>query len=322
MTTAHHPDDPIDAAVRTHLEAEAAKVDARQVLDRVKARQASARSRATALRRGVRWATLGAAATAAGLLLALFLTGNTAVPPREASAEELVLEAKAVHESAATDRCYQVTADGEFKPGPMRIPPARSATVWTRGDQFVVLSAVDKDGPPWAWGQQADGRVWLAPNRFHAIVFDKDELNDPLARFCELMSLRLATTLGEVLEKYDLFRKDAGEPGEPIRIEATLRPGLLPGARVRKIELELDPNTKAVRTAVLHRYLNGQPEGSLRFTLTETTTKPADFYSLEGHTSMFRAVHDGKPMVNPPPPQSQRAKLREELLKKWQERQK
>jgi hypothetical protein len=318
MTTAHQPDDPhpVDAAVRAHLEAEAAKVDPARVLAAVKWRQSR---RAVILPRIVRWATLGTAGLAAGLLLALFLTGNTPVPTKEVSAAELVQEAKAVHESTATDRRYQVTADGEFKPGPLRLPPTRSATVWTRGDQFVVLSAVD-DGPPWAWGQQADGRVWLAPSRFHAIMFDKDELNDPLARFCEVMSLRLATTLGEVLERYDLFRQDADEPGQPIRIEATLRPGLLPAARVRKVELELDPDTKAVRSAVLHRFLNGQPEGALRFTLTETATKPADFYSLEGHTSMFRVVHDGKPLANPPPPQSPRAKLREELLKKWQER--
>jgi hypothetical protein len=308
------PDDPhpIDAAVRTHLDAEAGKVDARRVLAGVKARQAR---RTVVLRRTLRWVSLGAAAVAACLLVGLFLTGSTPVPPKEASAAELVLEAKTVHESTATDRCYQVTADWDLKPGMPRIPAARNATVWTRGDQFVVLSAVD-DGPPWVWGQQADGRVWLAPNRMHAVVFDRDELNDPLARFCELMSLRLATTLGDMLEKYELFRKES-EPGEPIRIEAALRPALFPGARFRKVELELDPDTKTVRSAALHRYLNGAYEGKITFTLTETGSKPADFYTLEGHTSMFRAVHDGKPLASPPPP---RAKLREELLKKWQNR--
>ena len=157
------------------------------------------------------------------------------------------------------------------------------------------------------------------PNRKHAVVFDKNELNDPLARHCELMSLRVASTLGEVLEKYDLFRKDAGEPGEPIRIEADLRPGLLPGARIRKLELELEPGTKAVRKAVLHRYLNGAFEGTITFTLTETGTKADDFYTLKGHTDPRAAIHDGKPLPNPPA-NNPRAKLREELLKKWQKR--
>lgn len=322
------PDDPhpIDAAVRAHLDAEAGKVDARRVLAGVKRRQAAARSRPTVLRRTLRWVSLGAAAVAVCLLVGLFLTGNTPAPQKvasAASAAELVQEAKTVHESTATDRCYQVTADWDLKPGMPRIPPTRAATVWTRGDQFVVLSAVE-DGPPWAWGQQADGRVWLAPNRMHAIVFDKDEVNDPLARFCEMMSLRMATTLGELLEQYDLFRKET-EPGEPIRIDANLRPGLLPGARLRRVELELDPDTKAVRAATLHRYLNGQYEGKITFTLTETGTKPADFYTLEGHTAPRRIIHDGKPMANPPLPPlppNPRAKFRDELMKKWQQRQK
>lgn len=318
---------PIDATVRSHLDDEAGKVDAARVLAGVKQRQAAGLNRVRVIRRVVRWASLGVAAIAACLLVALFLTGNTAVPPKEASAAELLQEAKIVHESTATDRCYQVSADWDLKPGMPRIPPTRNATVWTRGDQFVVLSAVE-DGPPWAWGQQADGRVWLAPNKMHAIVFDKDELNDPLARFCEMMSLRLATTLGEMLEKYDLFRKDSGQPGEPIRIEATLRPGLLPGARIRRVELELDPDTRIVRSAVLHRFLNGVPEGKISFTLVETATKPTDFYTLDGHTLPKRVIHDGKPFVGPPPPVppppplplNPRAKFREELLKKWQNR--
>jgi hypothetical protein len=317
------PDDPLDSAVRSHQAAEAAKVDPTGVLAGVKRRQAADRARAAGVRRAVRWATLGTAAIAVCLLVALFLTGNTPVPTKEAAAAtpaELLQEAKAVHEAAPADRCYQVTADWDLKVGMPRLPASRSARVWTRGDQFVVLSAVE-DGPPWAWGQQADGRVWLAPNRMHAVVFDKDEVNDPLARFCELMSLRLVSTLGEVLERYELFRKDGGQPGEPIRIEAKLRPALFPAARFRQVELELDPDTKAVRSAVLHRSLNGQPEGKIRFTLLETATQPADFFTLEGHTADGRRVHDGKPI--PPPKPSlpdPRAKLREELLKKWQNR--
>ncbi len=319
------PHDPLDSAVRSHQAAAAAKVDAAVVLAGVKRRQAAERARAAGVRRVVRWATLGAAAVAACLLVGLFLTGNTPVPQKEASAAsaaELIQEAKAVHEATPTDRCYQVTADWDLKVGMPRLPATRSARVWTRGDQFVVLSDIE-DGPPWAWGQQADGRVWLAPNRMHAVVFDKDEVNDPLARFCELMSLRLVSTLGEVLEKYELFRKDGGQPGEPIRIEAKLRPAVFPAARFRQVELELDPDTKAVRSAVLYRYLNGQPEGKIQFTLIETATQPADFFTLEGHTADGRRVHDGKPMPMPPPrppPPDPRAKLREELMKKWQQR--
>jgi hypothetical protein len=51
----------------------------------------------------------------------------------------------------------------------------------------------------------------------------------------------------------------------------------------------------------------------------ETATQPADFYTLEGHTAEGRRVHDGKPSPKPPVT-DQRAKLRDELLKKWQNR--
>ena len=305
------PPDPLDAAVRAHLDAEAAGVGTAAVLAAVKARQAAAKP--TPRRAWLKWAALGGAVVAASLLVMLFLTGHNPGPVRQASAAtpaEIIAEAKAVHEAVGLDRCYRVEADWDIKPMMPRLGPARTATVWTRGDQFVVLSNVD-DGPAWAWGQDTAGGVWLAPSRKHAIVFGKDELNDPLARQCELMSLRPASTLGEMLEKYELFRKDAGEPGELIRIEATLRSGALPGARIRKVELELEPGTKTVRKAVLHRYAAGAFEGSIAFTLTDSVTQPDDFYALKGHTDPKAVVHDAKAM-------KERAKLREELLKRWQ----
>jgi hypothetical protein len=323
MTTPN-PDHPIDAAVRAHLDAEAATVDARAVLARVKAAQAHAVP-VSHRRPWLRRIAVGSGiAIAASLLVGLFLTGNTPVPEKALSAEELIQAAKAVHESAPTDRCYDVAADWELVPfqARFRFPPfTRKAKVWTRGDQFVLLSAVD-DGPQWAWGQEPSGRVWLAPTRRHAVVFDKDELNEPLARFCELMSLRLVSTLGELLEKYDLFRKDGGTPGELVRIEATIRPGFVPQLRFRKVELDLDPATKVVRRAVLHRYLAGEPVGTLTFTLADAGTKPDDFYGVRGHVDANAVIHDGRPLPNPPapPPPNPRSKLVGDLMKRLQNR--
>jgi hypothetical protein len=310
-------DHPIDAAIRAHLDAEADAVDARIVLARVKAAQTRSTPTTRYRRTWLRWITAGGGtAVAAGLLIALFLTGNTPPPEKQLSAEELLLEAKAAHETAGTDRGYDVSADWDLVPfqARFRFPPlTRKATIWTRGDQFVVLSAVD-DGPQWTWGQEPSGRVWLAPNRRHAIVFEKDELNEPLARFCELMSLRMVSTLGEVLEQCDLFRKDGGAPGEPIRIEAKLRPRFLPNARFRQVELELDPQTKVVRRAVLHRFLNEESVGSLVFLFSETTTKPDDFYSVKGHTEPNAIIHDGRPLPNP------RSNVVGDLMKRLQNR--
>lgn len=318
------PPDPIDRAVRARHDAEAATVDARAVLARVKAAQAKAAPSSHLV--WVRRMMVGAGvAIAACLVVGLFLTGNTPTPDKKLSAEEWIQGAKAAHEAAPTDRRYAVSADWDLAPFQKRFafrPPARHAQVWTRGDQFVVLSAVD-DGPQsadWAFGQEPGGRVWIAPTRKHAIVYDKDELNEPLARYCELMSLRLVSTLGEILEKYDLYRKDGGAPGEPVRIEATLRPGLLPRMHFRKVELELDPATKVVRTAVLHRYLAGEPMGTLTFTLAETGTNAGDFYTVKGHTDPTAVIHDGRPLPNPPGPPTPKNKFAADLLKRLQNR--
>jgi hypothetical protein len=310
------PDHPIDRAVRAHLDTEAAKVDARAVLARVKAAQAPV-TPSTHRRSWLRWAAVGGAAVAACLLVGLLFTN----PPREVSAEELIAEAKTAHEGTA-DRCYDVTADWDITPFVKRFqfrPPLRQAQVWTRGDQFVILATGD-DGPPLAFGQEPGGRVWFAPTRRHAIVFDPDELNEPLARYCELMSLRLVSTLGELLQKFDLFRKDGGGPGEPIRIEANLRPGLIPQARFRKVELELDPERKVVRKAVLHRNLNGEPVGTIAFTLAQTAPMADEFYGVEGHVDPGAVIHDGRPLPNPPA--GPRNKAVGDLLKRWQNRQK
>jgi hypothetical protein len=320
---------PIDAAIRARHDTEAATVDARAVLARVKTAQAQQSKAVPSSRRvWLRRAVVGVGVTvAACLVVGLFVTGNTPTPDKKLSAEEWIQGAKAALEAAPTDRRYDVVADWDLTPFQKRLnfrPPIRHAQVWTRGDQFVVLGAVD-DGPPsavWAFGQEPGGRVWIAPTRRHAIVYDKDELNEPLARYCELMSLRLVSTLGELLEKYDLFRKDGGTPGEPVRIEATLRPGLLPRMHFRKVELELDPATKVVRAAVLHRYLAGEPVGALTFTLAETATKADDFYSVKGHTDPAAVIHDGRPLPNPPQPAppNPRNKFAADLLKRLQNR--
>ena len=54
-------------------------------------------------------------------------------------------------------------------------------------------------------------------------------------------------------------------------------------APLRRVELELDPDTKAIRSAVLTRQLNGEIVGTLTFTLLETATQPDRAYEVRGH---------------------------------------
>lgn len=312
--TPHRPDQ-LDTLVRAHLDREAETVDARAMLARV--RPVSPRP-APVRRRWVAWAGFGAGVAAAACVAVVLLSG----PPTErtalASASELIREAKTLEESAPTDRRYAVAAEWEATPFQKRFPfrpIAREAEVWTRGGQFVVRSKF-VDGGEWAWGQEADGRVWIALTRKRVLVFEADELAEPLTRFCDLMSLRLASTLGELLEKHELARRDTGRPGEPIHIVARARSAPAGGGvRLDRVELFLDPETKVVRRAVLTKQLNGETVGRVEFTLLETAVRPDDFYTATGHTDADAVILDRRP--GPAPKFDLRLRFRDELLRRF-----
>ena len=311
MTENH---DPLERTVQSALDAEGRSVKAQRMVERVRAAQlvqvASARRRKQLL-----FGSL--VALAVSLLIVFFFVQPAGTGKgRELSAEEVVREAKSLHETTAHDRSYRVESDWDVKPALPRfrfLPIARTGLIWTRGDQFVLQSTVEDQH--WAWGQDSSGQVWLAPSRKQAIIFAPTELSEPLARSCELMSLRLVTTLGELLEKFQLSRTD--ESGD-IVIHGQLKPGVAAGLAIRKITLKLDRNTKTVKYAELHRYFNGEPIGRIRFELVETRTQSDGYYQVSAHTDANAVILDGKPL--PHAPMQTRTKLRDDLLKRLQDR--
>jgi hypothetical protein len=278
------------------------------------------RSRAVPTRRG--WlrlaAGVGAGAAVAAGLGGLYFFGQAplATPARAATAEELVREAKDVHARPA-DRCYDVTAEWTpalFQRLQLR-PIVHTSRLWTRGDQFWIESG--PDGAKTAWGQDADGRVWVALNRKQGLTYEPAEAGEPVARYCNLMSLRVVSTLAEVLEKFELLRKDGGAPGEPVRIEATVRPSFLNRNPVfRSVALTLDPDTKVVRRAVLTRQANGETVATLTFTLVDTAPQPDESYGPRGHLDPDAEVLDGRDRRW----FDRRARLRDEFLRRIQGR--
>ncbi len=306
--------DRLDQRIQLALDAEGQTVNTQQMVERVRSAQV-VQVASIKRRRQILFGSL--VAFAACLLLGVFFiqpagTGNS----RQLSAEEVIREAKDMHETNGLDRCYRVESDWDVKPLLPRfrfLPIARTGTIWTRGDQFVLQSKVEDQS--WAWGQNSTGQVWLAPSRKQAIIFAATELNEPLARSCELMSMRLVTTLGELLEKFQLSRTD--ESGD-IVIHGQLKPGQAIGLAIRKVILRLDRTTKMVKYAELHRYFNGEPIGRIRFELIETKELNESFYNVTTHTDTNAMILDGKPLPNPPTPN--RTKLRDELLKRLQDR--
>jgi len=324
-----HDEHPVDRAVREHLEREAAKVNAPALLRRLRAtRPAPINVRSLTRRAWLRGAAIGTGgAIAAGTALYFVLGGEGPDEPKMLSATELIHEAKGAHETEKIDRLYEVNANWEVTPFQKRFPfrpIAKKAKLWTRGDQFLVESNF-ADGFPVKWGQEKSGRVWILPQPNRVLVYEPDDLAEPLARFCEMMSLRLVGTLADLLDKYDLKRETAG-PNEPIHIEANLRGNPNnPLARISKVSIELDPKTKTVQKAVLTRAMNGDTIGSIEFTLIETAALDEKKYEYLTYAAAKHLVIDGpRPPLGPlpryDPKNDPRAKFREDWLKPWQNR--
>jgi hypothetical protein len=301
--------DPIERVVREHLDREAAGVDAGAILARVRPVVEPSR------RSWLRW-TAGAAggALAAGIAGVLFL--NPEQPPQLAAAEQLVREAKTAHADAA-DRLYQLVTENEIPVlRRLQIPPlAKTYRVWTRGERFWIETV--GDGPHYAAGQDSQSRIWFALSRQRGLLFEPGEVGEPLARICDFVSLRAVQTLGEILEGFTMLRKDAGQPGESIRIEANIRPNFLNrNPRFRRIVLELDPTSKLIQSASFQRQVDGEPAASLTFTLLDAAPQPDTVYELRHHLDVDAEILDRKE----PWRLDRRSKFRDEFLKRFQPR--
>ncbi|MCZ2341995.1 MAG: hypothetical protein LC104_09395 [Bacteroidales bacterium] len=302
------PDDPLDRAVRAHLDQIAETVDASAMWVRVRAAR-MAQTQPHRRSRGRVWLVpAGITTIAAGLLIAFIL--GEGPEPQPITAAQLVRQARATH-AGTVDRCYEVVAEWDPSAFAHRKleKVVRTSQLWTRGDPFWIRST-NSSGQSMAWGQDRQGRVWVAPGPGpeRGMIFEPEELGEPLTRYCELMSLRFVQTLGELLEQYDLFRRDTGQPGEPIRIDAALRPS--PGRplpRYSQVELEMDPQTQVVNKAILRREFRGKIVGTLTFTLRETTQLSDDQYTLHGHLAPDAVVLDHSTAANNPADQRARA---------------
>lgn len=284
--------DRIDELLRGHLDRTAAGVDADRMLARVRAA-----TPAVSRRRWLRWAGVAAGAAVAAGVGGLLLVVPEPTPVL-AAPEALVAEARDAH-ARPTDRCYRLTVEGEA--------PAKAFRVWTRGDAFWLEPTAD--GPNWALGQEPGGRVWFALSRRRALVYEPAEVADALLPVLDFVSLRFAATLGEVLERFTLARTDAGRPGEPVRIEAAIRPTFLNrNPRFRRVTLELDPDTKAVRRAAF----DCTAGGTVRFELTDAAPQPDEAYRLAGHVDADAEVLDREAARA-----DRRRRARDEFLKRW-----
>jgi hypothetical protein len=297
MNAPHDPaDHRIDALVRDHLAAQAATVDAADMLARVKsgAGKPVARHRRRMTARAV-WGT----ATAATVLLAFAGGWYVGEKPAHANpnAETLVREARQVH-ALPLDRCYLVQSVPEGERLLARYPEVakpRETRLWTRGDRFWIESTNPEKH--WAWGRD-QGRLWMALDGTKGVFFDRDEVAEKDELFhavnvtCDMYSMRVETLLTEVLADFDLTREntETAGPATTHHIRAELKPGVS-SPRLRAAVLEIDAETRVLRRLVLHRTRRGEPVATVTFTLVETRTQSDETYTLEGHLNPDAQVY-------------------------------
>src|SRR5438552_1541758 len=186
------PADPLDALVRSHLEADGRAASPARVVNSVLAGLDAERPAASRPRRRVAVLRL---AVAAALLLGLFVVMPR--PVAHAGPGEVVRQAQKVHQ-LAIDQCYVVRTE----PSPRlrrqfpRLDFRHEARLWTRGDRYWVEPAFAGKG---VWGRDEHGRAWVVPSPSAGLRYDADELPESLALFFEVRAVRLPTLLDEVL---------------------------------------------------------------------------------------------------------------------------
>ena len=284
------PEPGLDAAVRGHLDTEAARTDPAAVWDALSRRLAAdaappaVPSRPRRLRR---WA-LGAVAVAA--LAAAVLVAVSVVPPtRQAAASpaDVVEAARAAH-AAPVDRCYAVTV--ELPPGTGLGVSGRRGTLCTRGDRCVVTPGFGRAG---AWGRDGTGRVWIAPTRAAAARFDEAELPPVLRDRVKITGLELPTLLDDVLKNYDLTWADPPSPAAAAYDVTATRRGPTPPFGLAAAGITVERGTDVVTALVLHRPLPGGGEARIAYTLEPTGTAAGEAaYAAEGHLDPGAPVYD------------------------------
>lgn len=292
------PTDPppaprLDALVRGHLDAEATRVDAARLWDRLAAQLDAADAPPVVPARGARRSRLRVAAgfaTVAALLVAVFVL----TPTQEALATPAdVVESARTESRAEVDRCYTQTVQlPRHLPAPLSLllESGRTVTVCTRGDRFVVTPGLGGRG---AWGRDAEGRVWIAPTREAAARYTAAELPPPVLDMVKVRGLELGPILDEVLKDFDLAWADhpPARGAATAAIRATRRGDTFP-YQLRSAELIVERQTRVVRSLVMHRQLAlGEPI-TVSFTLTGTAERPPTDYTAEGHVDAGRPVYD------------------------------
>ena len=248
-------------------------------------------------------------ALAASFVLVAMISALVLLNQTSASAAELVRHALKTH-AFGPDRRYRV----EVKLDPAlqtqnTTAPAAETYLWTRGDRCWIETRTENQTV--AWGHDEQGQVWFALSPKVGARFDPQEARQRMAMFremfgmqgapqfakcfdrlslaCDLCSLKVETLLQGVLNDFDLRREALG--ADNYLIHADLKPGCT-NAYCRDAQLEVDSQNGVLQKLTVHRLHNGQPAGTVTFTLVESGDEPDSSYTLAGHLDADAVIYD------------------------------
>jgi signal transduction histidine kinase len=196
----------------------------------------------------------------------------------QASPASIVQAAVEMH-AAAVERIYAVKVSHENeKTEDSDGLVTRDARVVTQGDRFYV--EMNRGQREWVWGRDARGAIWLTLGQRRGLVVEPEEVDKALERMISVYSLNVETLLREILGNFELERADVSSATHVII--ATPRPGKR-SLRLRRAQVEIDRETKAIRRLILYRDLPRQGPSTVDFTLIEARPADESRFRPEGH---------------------------------------
>lgn len=254
---------------------------------------------------------LAASSVLLGLIAIFLLSNQTTV-----SAAELVRHALKTH-AVGPDRRYRVEVklDPAFQTQTQNAPVAETS-LWTRGDRCWIETRTTNQTV--AWGHDEQGQVWFALSPKIGARFDPVEASqrmemfrermeqfrqmrglqgpvefakcfDRLSLACDLCSLKVETLLNATLTDFDVRREFNGADNNLIHAE--LKPGHT-NLYCRDVLLNVDAQSGVLQELVVQRLHNGQPAGTITFTLVESSDEPDASYTLAGHLAANAVIYD------------------------------
>jgi hypothetical protein len=307
-----------DGLVRDHLDRLASGIDATALIGRLQNAeahraapspvsvaslrdQAAVENRRRNQREGSRWQAprLAWAVPTIAVAAAAFFIGRW-LSPSTADAAQVVTAARAAL-SHNVDRCYRATfhPDPTYWDGKNVLRGPSETILWTRGDRFWAETQWDaKRGgeAKLVYGRDEEGTIWLSPSPSSGMRFSEGETPAEIELYCAINSMTASRLLDDVLADFELQTCDAfgdvanGEapdvanrtdkPGRTA-VMATLKPGRS-HPFLSSALLEIDESDTLVRL-ILWTLDDGQPRGTMTYTLSETADLDDEVYRLSYH---------------------------------------